>query len=150
MTEIYVPPEVKANPIAAQAIVQDGADGEAARARLAEEGAKGKQLPKPVGYHMLVAIPESAEAYDSGLVKADQTRAIEEVATVVGFVVAMGPDCYLDANKFPNGAWCKEGDFVLMRAYSGTRFKIHGKEWRLLNDDSIEAVVDDPRGITRI
>lgn len=147
MSELFIPPEVRGNAVSAQAIADGDAD---ARKRLAAEGVKAKQLPKPVGYHMLVAIPEAADTYESGLVKADATKTIEEVATVVGFVVAMGPECYADKAKFPSGPWCKEGDFVLMRAYSGTRFKIHGKEWRVLNDDSIEAVVEDPRGITRI
>ena len=83
------------------------------------------------------------------MVKADVTKQIEEVATVVGFVLAMGSECYKDQKKFPDGPWCKVGDFVLMRAYSGTRFKIHGKEFRILNDDSIEATVEDPRGLSR-
>jgi co-chaperonin GroES (HSP10) len=110
---------------------------------------KAKQLPNPVGYHILVAIPEIEEKYDSGLIKADTTMHHEEVLSTVFFVVKMGPDCYKDATRFPTGAWCKEGDFVLARPNSGTRLKIHGREFRLLNDDSIEAVVDDPRGISR-
>lgn len=138
------------NAVAAAAIAAAGEMGADARARLADEGTKARQLPKPVGYHMLVAIPEAASEFESGLVKADITRSIEETATVVGFVVDMGPECYADKQKFPAGPWCKKGDFVLMRAYSGTRFKIHGKEWRILNDDSIEAVVEDPRGLTRV
>jgi co-chaperonin GroES (HSP10) len=73
----------------------------------------------------------------------------EEHATTVLFVVAVGPEAYKDTAKFPSGPWCKQGDFVLVRTYSGTRFKIYGKEFRLLNDDQIDAVVDDPRGITR-
>jgi hypothetical protein len=36
-----------------------------------------------------------------------------------------------------------------MRNYSGTRFKVNGQEFRLINDDMVEAVVDDPRGYTR-
>ena len=73
-----------------------------------------------------------------------------EVASIVGFVIAMGPDCYKDEKRFPTGPWCKEGDFVLMRSYSGTRISIHGKEFRLINDDTPEAVVQDPRGIKRV
>jgi co-chaperonin GroES (HSP10) len=61
----------------------------------------------------------------------------------------MGDLCYKDENKFPTGAWCQEGDWVLFRAYSGSRIKIHGREFRLINDDTVEAVVDDPRGIYR-
>lgn len=110
---------------------------------------KAKQLPEPVGYHILVAIPEIEEKYDSGLIKADSTLHTEEVLSTVFFVVKMGPDCYKDEKRFPTGPWCKVGDFVLARPNSGTRLKIHGREFRLLNDDSIEAVVDDPRGISR-
>lgn len=150
MTDLYLPSSVKANPVAAAAITAADESGMQARERLADEGMKARQLPRPVGYHMLVAIPESDAAFENGLLKADQTRQLEEVATVVGFVTAMGPDCYADKAKFPTGPWCKVGDFVLIRAYSGTRFKIHGKEWRMLNDDSIEGVVEDPRGITRM
>jgi co-chaperonin GroES (HSP10) len=110
---------------------------------------KAKQLPEPVGYHILVALPEAEEKYDSGLIKADETRRFEEVLATVFFVVKIGPDAYKDPVKFPTGPWCKEGDFVLARPNSGTRLKIHGREFRLLNDDTIEAVVDDPRGISR-
>ena len=66
-----------------------------------------------------------------------------------GNVLAMGPDCYMDAIKFPSGAWCKVNDWVLFRSYSGTRFKIKGQEFRILNDDTIEAVIGDPRLIER-
>ena len=114
------------------------------------ETAKAKQLPEPVGYKMLLILPEQDNAYDSGILKADTTRNADEVASVVAFVAKMGPDCYLDKVKFPNGPWCKEGDFVVIRPYGGTRIKVHGKEMRLVNDDSIEAVVEDPRGIKRI
>ena len=110
---------------------------------------KARQLPTPVGYHILVALPESEEKYDSGLIKADETRRFEEVLSTVFFVVKLGPDCYKDEKRFPAGPWCKEGDFILARPNSGTRLKIHGREFRLLNDDSIEAVVQDPRGISR-
>jgi co-chaperonin GroES (HSP10) len=110
---------------------------------------KAKQLPEPSGYHILVALPEAEEAYDSGLIKADETRRFEEVLATVFFVVKLGPDCYKDTEKFPTGPWCKEGDFVLARPNSGTRLKIHGREFRLINDDTVEAVVQDPRGITR-
>lgn len=110
---------------------------------------KAKQLPEPSGYHILVALPEAEEKYDSGLIKADETRRFEEVLATVFFVVKMGPDCYKDKEKFPTGPWCKEGDFILARPNSGTRLKIHGREFRLINDDTVEAVVQDPRGITR-
>jgi co-chaperonin GroES (HSP10) len=110
---------------------------------------KATQLPKPSGYHILVALPEAEEKYDSGLIKADETRRFEEVLATVFFVVELGPDCYNDKEKFPTGPWCKAGDFVLARPNSGTRLKIHGREFRLINDDTVEAVVQDPRGISR-
>jgi co-chaperonin GroES (HSP10) len=108
------------------------------------------QLPEPTGYRILITIPEKEKKTEGGILKAQETLQSEEVSTIVGFVLKMGPDCYKDENRFPTGAWCKQGDFVLFRAFSGTRIKIRGKEFRLLNDDNIEAVVDDPRGIEKI
>ena len=110
---------------------------------------KATQRPKPSGYRILCAIPEIEKEYDNGIVKADSTVRNEEVLTTVLFVVELGPDCYKDATRFPSGPWCKQGDFILVRPNSGTRLKIHGQEFRLLNDDSVEAVVQDPRGVKR-
>ena len=110
---------------------------------------KASQLPKPSGYRILCAIPDIEKEYESGLIKADTTIQAEETLTTVLFVVALGPDCYQDKTRFPSGAWCKQGDFVITRPYAGSRLVIHGKEFRLINDDSVEAVVDDPRGIKR-
>ena len=115
--------------------------------KAAEE--KAKQLPEPSGYHILVALPEAEDKYASGIIKADETRRFEEVLSTVFFVVKLGPDCYRDPARFPTGPWCKEGDFILARPNTGTRLKIHGREFRLINDDSVEAVVQDPRGISR-
>lgn len=110
---------------------------------------KAAQLPRPSGYHILCAIPEVEKEYESGIIKADLTLHAEEVLTTVLFVVALGPDCYKDEKRFPSGPWCKRGDFVLVRPHSGSRLVIHGREFRLINDDTVEAVVDDPRGIKR-
>lgn len=110
---------------------------------------KAKQIPDPVTYHILCALPEVDEAYESGLVKAGTTMHYEEVMSPVLFVVKMGPDAYKDEKRFPSGPSCKEGDFVLVRPNTGTRIKIHGTEFRVINDDSVEAVVQDPRGIKR-
>lgn len=110
---------------------------------------KAKQLPKPSGYHILVALPEIEESFESGIIKSDETRRFEEVLATVFFVVDLGPDCYKDEKRFPSGPWCKKGDFILARPNSGTRLKIHGKEFRMINDDTVEAVVEDPRGIRR-
>ena len=110
---------------------------------------KAKQLPKPATYHILCVLPEIDDKYENGLVKAGQTMHFEEVMSPVLFVVAMGPDCYKDPIRFPSGASCKVGDFILVRPNTGTRIKIHGREFRLINDDSVEGVVEDPRGISR-
>jgi co-chaperonin GroES (HSP10) len=113
---------------------------------------KAKQLPKPMGYKILCAIPEAEKEFEEsevGLIKADETMRIEEVLTTVLFVVELGPDCYKDEKRFPSGPWCKQGDFVLVRPNSGSRLLIHGREFRIINDDTVEAVVEDPRGIKR-
>ena len=110
---------------------------------------KAKQLPEPSGYRILCAIPEAEKEFDSGIAKSDETIRHDEILTTVLFVVKLGPDCYKDPTRFPNGAWCKQGDFVLVRPNAGTRVVIHGREFRIINDDSVEAVVQDPRGISR-
>ena len=109
-----------------------------------------QQLPRPVGYRVLVALPEIEKTYaDTSVLKTDKEMHHDYIMSIMGLVVDMGAGAYEDKERFPDGAWCKEGDFVMFRANSGTRFKVAGKEYRLLNDDSIEAVVADPRGITR-
>ena len=113
----------------------------------AEERAR--QLPQPKGYRILCAIPEADEAFDSGIIKSDETRRHDELLSTVLFVVDMGDDCYADKARFPNGPWCKQGDFILVRPNAGTRLVIHDREFRIINDDSVEAVVQDPRGIQR-
>jgi co-chaperonin GroES (HSP10) len=110
---------------------------------------KAKQLPDPSGYRILCAIPEIEDSYDNGLIKSELTMRHEELLTTVLFVVKMGPDCYKDKERFPSGPWCKQGDFILVRPHAGTRVKIHGREFRIINDDAVEGVVEDPRGISR-
>jgi co-chaperonin GroES (HSP10) len=110
---------------------------------------KAKQVPDPATFYLLCVLPEVEEEYESGLAKAGQTMHYEEILSPVLFVVKMGPDAFKDTKRFPSGPSCKTGDFVLVRPNTGTRIKIHGKEFRLINDDSVEAVVQDPRGITR-
>ena len=114
-----------------------------------EEAAKAKLLPDPKGFRILCAVPHVEEEYDGGIIKAEDTKRVEEQTTVVLFVIKMGDLCYKDETRFPTGPWCKEGDFVLTRPYSGTRVVIHGREFRIINDDTVEAVVQDPRGIRR-
>jgi co-chaperonin GroES (HSP10) len=110
---------------------------------------KATQIPNPATFHLLCMVPQSEEEYESGLAKAGNTMHYEEVLTPVLFVAKMGPDAFKDEKRFPNGPSCKVGDFVIVRPNSGTRLKIHGTEWRIINDDSVEAVVEDPRGIQR-
>ena len=118
----------------------------------ADAETKASALPTPTGWKLLCIVPEVSEKLEGtslDLVRDMTTMKQEEHATTVLFVLRMGPDAYKDQTKFPSGAWCKEGDFVLVRTYSGTRFKIFGKEFRMINDDQVECVVQDPRGITR-
>jgi len=118
--------------------------------KAAEE--KARQLPDPKTYHILTVVPQADEEFadsEIGLIKDSQTMRYEEILTPVLFVVKMGPDCYADKTRFPSGPSCKEGDFVIVRPNSGTRLKIHGQEFRIINDDSVDAVVQDPRGIQR-
>ena len=110
---------------------------------------KATQLPTPSGYRILCAIPEAEKEFDSGIAKADMTIEHDEILTTVLFVVELGQDCYQDPKRFPSGAWCKKGDFILVRPHAGTRLIIHGLEFRIINDDCVEAVVQDPRGIRR-
>ena len=118
------------------------------RSQAAQEE-KARQVPTPSGYRILCAIPEVDKEFESGIAKAEDTINYEEKLATVLFVVGLGPDCYADKTRFPNGPWCKQGDFVIVRPNAGTRLHIHGKEFRMINDDSVEAVVQDPRGITR-
>jgi co-chaperonin GroES (HSP10) len=120
--------------------------------KVSEAEAKAKlasQLPDVKGFRLLCMVPQAEEAYESGLIKSDEVKRVEEHSTVCLFVMQLGDLAYQDKERFPSGAWCKEGDFIITRAYSGTRIKIHGKEFRILNDDMVEAVVSDPRGYER-
>lgn len=111
---------------------------------------KARQIPDPKTYHLLCMLPEAKEEYEGGLLKASQTMQYEELLSPVLFVAKMGPDAFKDEKRFPSGPSCEVGDFVIVRPNSGTRMKIHGTEWRIINDDSVEAVVQDPRGIQRV
>jgi co-chaperonin GroES (HSP10) len=114
-----------------------------------EEKASSQTLPLPTGYHILIALLEAKEKTQGGILLPEEHIYREQTASIVGYVVRVGSDAYKDPKKFPNGPWCKEGDFILFNPYSGSRVKVHGKEFRLINDDTVLAVVDDPRGIER-
>jgi len=108
-----------------------------------------QQLPKPVGYKLLIALPTVEAEFDSGILKAERTLNEERIMTTIGLILDMGAEAYSDKSRFPNGPWCKVGDYVVIRPHTGTRIHVNGQELRLINDDSIEAVVADPRGVTR-
>jgi len=125
---------------------------------LAEEGWESRedgdiryasQLPEPKGYKLLITLPEIEEKTEGGIIRSSESRHEESIATVVGWVMSMGPDAYSNDDRFPTGPYCQVGDWVVFRAFSGTRIKIQGKEFRLINDDTVEAVVEDPRGVER-
>ena len=116
----------------------------------AEAERKAKQIPVPSGFRILCMVPKIEDTFgDSLIVKAEESMRVEEQTTLVLFVAELGPSAYADKTRFPDGPWCKKGDFVVVRAYSGTRLKIHGTEWRIINDDTVEAIVEEPRGIGR-
>ena len=109
------------------------------------------QLPVPVGYRLLVALPDIDDHYQgTSLLKTDSEKQREYILSIMGIVVDMGGGAYVDKERFPDGPWCKVGDYVMFRMNTGTRFKVNGKEFRLMNDDSIEAVIADPRGICKV
>ena len=124
--------------------------GEASALPSGSDAEKASQIPEPKTYHLLCMLPEAKEAYDSGIIKADKTIQYEELLSPVLFVAKMGPDAFKDEKRFPSGPSCKVGDFVIVRPNSGTRMKIFNTEWRIINDDSVEATIQDPRGISRV
>ena len=107
------------------------------------------KLPEPKGFKVLIAVPELDGKTEGGVIMPDALKAMEETASIIGFVIKTGPEAYTDKERFPSGPYCEEGDFVIFRSYSGTRFKVMGKEFRIINDDTVEAVVEDPRGYSR-
>lgn len=106
------------------------------------------KLPTPTGYRILIAIPKMDEKIGS-ILTPEAFRKAEETASIVGCVISLGPDAYADYDKYPTGPWCQEGDWVVFRSYSGTRLKIGDVEYRVINDDTVEAVVEDPRTVKR-
>lgn len=100
--------------------------------------------PKPVGWQLLLALPEIKQKSSGGVFLPDAAKETEKIASVTAKVVDMGADAYQDTSKFPGGPWCKIGDYVVIPRYAGTRIKIKGVEMRLLNDADILATTDFP------
>ncbi len=110
----------------------------------------GDKMPDPKGWKILIALPKVGEKTDGGIIKPEEVLQYETIGSVVGFVLKMGDLAYKDEKKFPSGAWCEPGDYILMRSYSGTRISVDYQEFRLINDDTVEAVVSDPRGVVKV
>ena len=107
-------------------------------------------IPHPVGYKILVALIRVEETFDEGtILKATKTVRDEYILSTAGMVLELGPQAYTDKERYPTGPWCKPGDYVMFRANTGTRFKIGNQEYRLMNDDSVEATVPNPKAIVR-
>jgi co-chaperonin GroES (HSP10) len=110
-------------------------------------------MPKPVGYSLLVAMPQEQEKTDGGVYIPDELKKREQLQSQVAYVMASGVEAYCDVGKFPYGPWCKPGDWVLIKAYSGTRFTIKtekgNQEFRLINDDQVQAVCPEPGVVKR-
>jgi co-chaperonin GroES (HSP10) len=107
-------------------------------------------IPKPTGYHILIALPNVEETFgETSLLKAEKTVREEYILSTIDLVLDMGDQAYNDKDRFSAGPWCKPGDYVMFRANTGTRFKIGTQEYRLMNDDSVQAVVPNPRAISR-
>ena len=104
-------------------------------------------LPQPTGYRVLILPRGRSAVTDGGIQLVSETIERDTVSSVVGYVISLGPDAYKDPVKFPEGAWCKEGEWVLFGRYAGARFKIDGGELRILNDDEILARIPAPEAV---
>lgn len=109
-----------------------------------------KKLPDPTGFRLLIALPEVEETTSAGIYVPEERRDAETVASICGFILKSGPDAYADKARFPNGPWCQEGDWVIFSPYTGVRISVHGQELRIVNDDSVLGVIEDPRGVSRL
>ena len=121
-----------------------GVEKEKKKKDLTAESAK---LPKPTGWRLLVLPFKMKEKTKGGLMLAETTLEKQQVASQVGLVMAMGPDCYKDKERYSDGPWCKVNDWIMFARYAGSRIKIDGGEMRLLNDDEVLATIDSPEDI---
>lgn len=107
-------------------------------------------LPQPTGFRLLIAIPKKDEVSDGGIVLPGDMIKREQAGSMVGYVMKLGSIAYKSTERFPDGAWCKEGDFIMFKTYAGARFSVKGQEFRLINDDMVDAVVPDPTVVERL
>ena len=111
------------------------------------EGSVLDRIPRPTGWRVVILPYRGAEKTKGGIVLADQTREKQQLTTVCGYVLALGDLAYKDEGKFPNGPWCKQGDWVIFGRYAGARIGLDGGEIRILNDDEILARINNPEDI---
>ena len=109
-----------------------------------------ERLPKPTGWRIVVLPYKGSDKTKGGIILADATKEMQQVTTVCGYVLSVGPDAYGDTNRFPEGPWCKEKDWVIFSRYAGSRLKIEGGEIRILNDDEILATISNPEDILHL
>jgi len=109
-----------------------------------------KHIPQPTGWRVVVLPYRGARKTKGGIELADQTLERQQLTTTCAYVLAVGPLAFKDTSKFPDGAWCKEGDWIIFGRYAGARMAIDGGEIRILNDDEILALVSDPEDILHI
>ena len=105
------------------------------------------KLPQPTGWRLLVLPFKMKEKTKGGVILAETTLERQQVASQCGLVLRMGPDCYKDKERYADGPWCKEGDWVMFARYAGSRIKIEGGEIRLLNDVEVLATIKNPEDI---
>ena len=105
------------------------------------------ELPQPSGWRLLVLPFTPKEKTKGGIIIAQESLDKARIATNCGYVVKMGPMAYGDKEKFPTGAWCKQGDWVIFARYAGSRLPIEGGEVRLLNDDEVLGTIKDPESV---
>ena len=106
-----------------------------------------ERMPQPTGWRMLILPYRGKETTEGGIYIPNKVLDDSQIQTVVGYVVKQGPLCYKDTEKFPDGPWCREKQWVIFARYAGSRFRIDGGEVRILNDDEVLATIDDPEDI---
>jgi co-chaperonin GroES (HSP10) len=109
-----------------------------------------ERMPTPTGWRILILPYRGSKQTKGGVLLADETIERNTLATVVGYVLKVGPEAYADAVKFPTGPWCKKGDWVMIGRYAGTRFRIEGGEVRIINDDEVIATISDPADVLHV
>lgn len=105
------------------------------------------RLPQPTGWRILILPYRGRQKTKGGIIRPDEVQERSALATVAGYVLAVGPDAYSDDKKFPAGPWCKKGDWILFGRYAGARFKLEEGEVRILNDDEVIATISDPEDV---